>query len=402
MRLRKACWDLRRLFELKNFAPQFFTLIYTLRESLIDKNIILTHIGDMRYKIIKSATIFFLVFLVLLITVDAENTTLNATESPTTTVSLPSKETIEATNPSWTIDYFITNVIKNPFVIVPTLISILILFQANKSYRLQKKIYNQGLLRTPNLIIKIYDSKLNSNFKINDFIIAGKLSPKRILQLPLTITLTNNGNKSSKKIRMEMVYPKRLRGGGMGKVIHEGFPKENPPKVFENRNFQTVMYEMDMLTPKQAFVAEEFITIMESTDYKRDVEAVTKDGVRVVVTTELYWANRIDYVIYQDDFEPISGSFAIRFVDTSNQSLKDYLNSYNEQIMKKHKEKIGKLHALKLFFYGEGETQMIQIIDYDKSKVKQNSKMPIDEVHSLTYSFGLKDGKGCISLLNSF
>lgn len=278
-----------------------------------------------------------------------------------------------------------------------------------KNYRLNKK----NATKKPNLTLNIYDSesRRNVNFKTDYFIVAGNLSPERILRMPLIITLRNNGDKTAKNITMEMNYSKRLRGGGLAiaEIAPRGFSKENSPKVFENRHFQTVRFEIDFLTPEQPFDICDSITIPEETRLEGEVSCVSRDGVPFKMDYQLCWANRIDFTVYQDDYPPISGSFAIRFIDTSKQSLTDYLKSYNEQKEKEYREIFGSrvkfditvqeiLHYLKLELSGKATIQGIQFVVFDESKVKHNSKVSVDEVppEALKYFYGLEDIKGCI------
>ena len=304
------------------------------------------------------------------------------------------------------------NCTENIWLIITTILAIIAIILSYRNNRLQKLIASkQGAFQSPNLTISIYDSewRKKAHFTPRYFILAGKLSPKRILSFPLKITLTNKGDKSAKEIKMALRYHKRLRCGGLdiAKIKPaDDYSKVNFPKFIEDSNFQIAVFEIGTLTPKQKFAINDVITITEATFHNFSVDAVSKDGVSLTIPVEVHWSNSIDYTIYQEDNEPISGSFNIAFVDTSKQSLKDYLNSYNKQMAEEYKKNVGNiiqqiLHFLKLKFYGIKIEREIQLVVYDESMVKRYSKLPVDEVpaEALRYYFGLKDIKGRIHIL---
>lgn len=331
----------------------------------------------MKPKFIKLFIIFFLFSLAVTnYAMGGEmNITENKTESMTSNVTVIASST--ETKSIISTDYLI----ENRLSIFSIVISCIALIQSYRFNKYRKKVDAQlGVFRKPNIKPIFYPTEKGEkeDFICNDFILAGKLPPNGGILLPLIITLTNKGEKSSKEIVFEIRYPKRLRGGGLKytKILPgNDYSKKISPIISEETNFQTVRTEIGTLNPKQEFGINDFLTITEGNLYKRDFDATTKDGFQVTVSVEMQWGNRIDYIIYQNDDEPISGSLTIQFFDTSTQSLDDYFASYNKQQMEKYRKKFGNkfqqlLNQLKVMFSGKKNIKKIQFVYYDESKVK--------------------------------
>lgn len=368
----------------------------------------------MKTKIIKLLIISFLFSLAVTnYTMGEEvNITANKTESMTSNVTViaPSTET----KPIISTDYLIDNLL-GIFAIV---ISCIALIQSYRFNKYRKKVDAQsGVFRKPNLIPSFYKTERGEkvDFKCDDFILFGKIPPNGGLILPLIITLTNIGDKSAKEIMFEIRYPKRLRGGGLQytKILPgNDYSKKKSIVISEETNFQTVGLEIGTLAPKQELGISDFITITEATLYKRNIDAITKDGFQVTIPVEIQWSNRIDYTIYQDDDEPISGSLNIQFFDIFTQSLDDIIGSYNKQQMENYRKKFGnkfqqELHNLKVMLSRKKHIEKIQLVYYDESKVKhiKSAKHPdiiLENVppEALMNVLCYIDMKGCIHKYN--
>ena len=288
-----------------------------------------------------------------------------------------------------------------------TVITIILSYQNN---RLQKTISTeQGVFRKPSLTISIFNSerRKKSNFIPHYFIVAGKLPSKGFLSLPLIINVKNEGEKSAKEIKLALRYPKRLRGGGAKIEPADDYSKERSPKYINDSNFQIALHEIGTLTPNEELIINDVITINEATFLKYNVDVVTKDNVPVIIPVEISWFNNIDYTIYQDDIVPISGSIKIFIVDTSKQSLEEYLLSYNKQRFEKYTEQIGNtimqlLHYCKMELTGKQIEREIQFVLFDEINIKRDSKKPLYEVpiEYLKYKYGLEDISGAIHILD--
>ncbi len=288
--------------------------------------------------------------------------------------------------------------------IIITFIAAILSFQNN---RLQKIIAaNQGVFLNPNLVISIYDSERNSkvHFIPEYFILACKISNERILDFPVKITLNNNGDKSVKECKLLLRYPKILRFNGLVEMqAKDNYSKERIPKLINDSNFQTAIFEIGTLTPKEAPDFYDAITISGASSHKMDVDVVSKDGIPYTVGVEFDWFFNIDYTVYQDDAEPISGRIKLKIVDISKQSLKEYFNYVNKKNAEMYKKKVGNninhiLYCLKLRITGKKTEIPIQLIVYDESQVEQGEITDRIPSSAIKYYYGLEDVTGSIHI----
>ena len=354
---------------------------------------------DMNRYSLKLIIIFFLCFKIttsIFIIGAADNITENSTGLP----SINQKITVE--NNAEIMNYFTDNL----WVIIPIILGIVTIIQTYRIYSFEKMVAEkQGVFREPNVLFDAYDTKWReaNNFTPDYFILAGKLSPKRILSFPLIITIKNTGNKSAKDISLNLRYLKDLRGGGLKFTKMKPGDKRSKkkfPEIHETSNFQIADFEIGTLKPQQKFIMKDIITPMNETSSKFDVDVVSKDGIPFIVSGEIIWRHNIDYTIYQEDFEPISGRIQISFVDTSDQTLEEYLISYNEIMKDEYKKTVNKqkFNLFKLKSNKQKELENIQFVIYDELMVNRNSKKPINEipVDSLRFAYGLTDYSGSI------
>lgn len=334
----------------------------------------------------------------------ADNTTVNSTGLPPTNPKIAESTTedpISVESNVRTSNYFTDHL----WVIIPIILGIFSIIQTYRINSFQKIVAEkQGIFREPNVLFNTYDSKWreSAHFTPDYFILAGKLSPKRMLVFPLIITIKNTGNKSAKDISVTLHYLKNLRGGGLkvGKIEPEDdYSKNKFPRIHEFSNFQIADFEIGTLTPQQSFTMKDIIT-PEATSSKFDVDVVSKDGVPLIVSGEIFWQYRIDYTIYQEDFEPISGSIGISFIDTSEQTLEEYLDSYNEKMKDEYRKRVNKqkFNLFKLKSNKQTKLKKVQFVFYDESIVNRNSKVPIDEIpiEALRFDYGFTDYSGSI------
>ena len=242
-----------------------------------------------RYSL-KLIIIFFLCFIPSFFIIGvADNTTVNSTGlppiDPKITESI-TEDQIAVESNTETMNYFTDNL----WVIIPIILGIFSIIQTYRINSFQKIVAEkQGVFREPNVLFDAYDSKWReaAHFTPDYFILAGKLSPKRMLVFPLIITIKNTGNKSAKDISVTLRYLKNLRGGGLsvGKIEPgDDYSKKKFPRIHEISNFQIADFEIGTLTPQQSFSMKDIITPMEATSSKFDVDVVSKDGVPLIVS----------------------------------------------------------------------------------------------------------------------
>jgi len=299
-------------------------------------------------------------------------------------------------------NFSITTIIISIIAIILAFVAIILSFQNNK---LQKIVAtNQGVFRNPNLIISIYDSERSSrvHFIPEYFILACRISNNRILDFPLKITLNNDGDKSVKECKLLLRYPKLLRFDGRWEIkAEDNYSKERAPKLINDSNFQTAIFEIGTLTPKEGFVLNDAITIAGATSHKMDVDVVSKDGIPYTVGVEFDWIFNIDYTVYQDDAEPISGRIRLKVVDISKQSLEEYFNNVNKKNAKLYKKNVGGiinhiLYYLKLKITGKKTEIPFQLIVYDELQVEIGEITDRIPYSAFKYYYGFKDFTGSI------
>jgi hypothetical protein len=266
-------------------------------------------------------------------------------------------------------------------------------FLTNKNNKLQKDIAKeQGIYSHPNIELSSYLSCWTSPIP-NNILIATKVPENGMILFPLQITLTNEGDKSGNRINLVLRYPKELRMGGRKLVeptVEYCDSSLKEPKFLENSNFQLVSFEFDRLAPKESVSLCDYISIKNATiDLSLDVNAVLGDGAPVVVTAEFTYGYVIDYAIYQDDHDPISGTIKVRIYDTSNKTLDDYITSENRKQLEKYKA----LSFYQKYKLRQGKYQKdgrMQVVTSDVSKIECKHKgllgrVLIDDIQCANY-----------------
>lgn len=285
------------------------------------------------------------------------------------------------------------------FAFIATILSI-------QNHRLQKIIANEeGVFRNPNLTISIYDRVKSKrvHFTPEYYIIACNFSQNKIIDFPLKITLTNRGDKSVKECKLLLRYPKILRGDGLFEMeAKDKYSEEHFPKIIDDFNFQISKFEIGTITPKEKLGFQDAIILAGSTSLNFDVDVVSKDGIPYTVGVKFNFNFVIDYIAYQEDAEPISGRIKFRVVDIANESIEDYIDSYNQQADEKYIANFENtfqhlMHCCNLKLKGKKTEKPIQLMTYDESKVKliheAIGRIPYE---NLNYYYGFEDVKGCI------
>jgi len=288
------------------------------------------------------------------------------------------------------------SIILSLIVIILTVIVIILTY---RNFRFSKLVAtHQGVFRIPNIKVSAYELDPIPDY----FIISCKLNPKRILFVPLSIRLENMGDKSADEVKFAIRYHKRLRlDGSEFAKISPRTSKSLAPVVLEDSNFQTLVYEIGTLTPKEGFNILDFINIKESSILKFNADAMTKNGVKMISKVHITYVNVIDYTIFQDDVEPITGRINILVIDTSKQSLEYTINLLNQRRMKKFRKEVGNifkhiLYYLKLKYLGKQIGKRFELIYYDESKVISHPDNPMDQVpiNSMRFCSGSEDITG--------
>lgn len=286
--------------------------------------------------------------------------------------------------------------------VVTVLLTLVTILQTYRAHRFSQLVAaHQGVFRKPHLVIRLYDSKPS---KPDYFILACRIRQGKILQLPLLLALKNQGDKSVDNVKLLLRYHNRLRAGGLQAVglKYEG-PKALKPELFEDANFQTSLFDLGTVTPKQDILISDYFTIAEATVIDLNVDAVTKNGVSIILPIHIAAFNVIDYTVYQDDADPISGRIKIAVIETDQKPLQESLSVLNQLRQKRYESQIGGrmrqiLHWLGLKLSGKRTDQDALLISYEESDVVRRSDLAIDVVprESLRFYSGFEDITGAI------
>lgn len=283
-------------------------------------------------------------------------------------------------------------------IIVSSILALITIYQSYRSNKLNRKI----ALQSPDLLLGVYKPIKNVSQNPDYIILSCKIPEKKFLLLPLKLNLTNAGEKSAEDIKIIIRCHKGICGGFLPKDIFQfdapGYARIKH-EIIDDGNFQLNTFFIDSLDPHVTYQLNLPLSIAESTFFDiKDLE--TKDGF-IIPVMHVSVAHIIDYVIFYKDAKPVSGQIQIQVIDTSNQSLKDKLDSINKINVQDFKKKLGKPLWLKriLYYYkqkhrGEKTFKKLYLVSYDDDKVKDHSPHDLLEVTSLWRREGFEDEAG--------
>lgn len=290
------------------------------------------------------------------------------------------------------------------FGIIATLLTIITIIQTYRANKFAKKsAIAQGIFQKPNLQIEIYGDS-----DTEDFIIALPLEYQKVIEMPLTYTLHNSGEISAKEIEIYVRMNKNLRYGGHGEYVGIG-SKAKKWKVAvanETENMITMVTTINNLHPNQRLVISDMISINSSTIYNNSGSAKTADNVDVTFKYRVVFAYAIDIIISQSNQSPITKRISLSIINTSERTVKDYFDEYNQVQLQGYRERIAKLHLfarLKQVWFRRGEIKKVKLLIIDQSSYKENQINPahVFNVHSMEMCEGFKDAQGyCIPAVN--
>lgn len=214
------------------------------------------------------------------------------------------------------------------------IIGVVLTYRANKlSHEIAQR---QGVFKEPNLNVEIYGQR-----EIDHFILAIPLIPNGIIEFPLGFTISNHGGKSAKNFEVFVTMNKQLHYDGkvpfeMTSTLNK---KVDVSFINENSHLLTVAYSVKELYPKQAFQISDILTINEATIEKAHIPARTRDEVDIIITLWHHLGYRIDFVILQNDHEPIAKRISFSIVDVAKKSLKEIFDEYNIDIAKERSKR---------------------------------------------------------------
>jgi len=187
----------------------------------------------------------------------------------------------------------------------------------------------QGGLKSTDLRLTLYGSEY-----INHFVIGAPIGESNAIEFPFTYSVSNRGEKSAKGIEIFVRFDKSLFFDGLFESKVEGPDFKNikfdHSKVAGRDRTITRIISFDELHTKQCTNVQELIIIRNATNFKNQVAIRTKDGIDATVHYSVMYWHPIDFVICQEDYEPIVNRKRLLFIDTSNNTIKEFFDEYNE------------------------------------------------------------------------
>lgn len=218
---------------------------------------------------------------------------------------------------------------------------------------------------------------------VDDLIIALPLGGQRVIEMPLVYTLLNCGEKSAKEIEVYLRMNKGLRYGGHFELVATGSEEKNARMTVANEteHLKTTVTSINSLHPNQRFVVSDNISIASSTSSNHSVSVKTGDNVDLTLRFNLQIGFAIDIFISQADQSPITKRILLSIVDTSEKSVKEYFDEYNQQLFKKQREKSAKLRFFdRLRPVRNDELKKVKLLIIDQSGYKENETLPADNL----------------------
>jgi hypothetical protein len=304
---------------------------------------------------------------------------------------------------------FLTN--SDAEVILGAISVMLALVAIVQTYRINKfntrAAHFKGTFKKPNIDFRIFSSPLSGTDAIDHFILACHLPKGTALVFPLVTTVINLGDKSAKDVKLLLRYPKRLRGGGMVDEIKYSGPDFIKSDILEDSNYQTTLITIGSLAPKQPIGVEDPIMITESSLIESSVSVTTSDKKTVSMSYRLTYFNLIDFTVYQEDEEPLSGRIKLLVINTAERPLQETLKIINEDYQKRYSERMGTgfrgtLNYFKLRLSGAQISKRVLLIFYDESTTKKQPDPKISEVpaEALKGYHGITDITGSLYIAN--
>lgn len=252
-------------------------------------------------------------------------------------------------------------------------------WRANRSNR--KAIEAQGVFKKPIIRISLFQ-----NSDTSEFIIAAPLGRGRIIELPLRWEIENTGERSARELEVLIRSSKELWYGGDPSqwIVTSSIPKLQAQLVAAGETLSTVVATLSSLHPNQTCVLTTTSSLRSSTFAKNTVDVETKDGI-VSVQYSFEFSYTLDLVVSQADAPPITRRFRLGVVDTSEQTVADFLRAQNAIHSKAES--------------GSKIVRKFRLIEMLRDRLESDPNAPIDRLRSgatVTVSEGVRLSDGFV------
>ncbi|MFC1719562.1 hypothetical protein ACFL00_00295 [Pseudomonadota bacterium] len=208
-------------------------------------------------------------------------------------------------------------------------------------------------------------------------------------EIPLAITVKNNGDKLAKNVEVMIRAHKSLLYDGAAELDLKPGIKTVRTQSNLQGPFVTTLASFSDIHPKQDLLLNLPMSFSSGTIFLHDVHATTRDNVDVVMKMWVGLSLPLDIVVSHEEGIPISTRVSLQTIDTSTLKIHEFFRAYHEAIdrrdgdfgatMKLWKKNKSKARA-KLFL------EQLQLLTVQQDKVKKkvygkkSRKLTVNEV----------------------
>lgn len=259
---------------------------------------------------------------------------------------------------------------------------VIAIIQARRAQKFAKQVATiQGAFKKPDIKIMLYNEEDTKNI-----ILAFPISKDRVLEVPLMLSIKNDGDKTTKNVEVFLKIPKELHYSGFGNLDIQGakkIKKFDGEVISETNHIHTVGFSFENLKPQQTLKLKDYISIRSDTSIESEVVATTKNGKDVKIKYSVDYAYVIDFTIMQDDYETLTRRFSLSIIDTSDMAIKEYFERRNKVAIERYKkDKMSSKKEIEKFYL---------IFSKHDNFIQESADLPIYQVQedSLTGCKGL-------------
>jgi hypothetical protein len=288
-------------------------------------------------------------------------------------------------------------IILTLFTIVLMIVTIIQTYRANRFER--RAAEAEGTFKKANIEVRPYGKE-----DIKSFYLAFPLKENRVIEVPFVFLIRNNGEKTASQVELYLRMAKELHYNGEIDLDIKGGGLKNLKSeiVSETEYLHTLGFKFDNLLPRQGIKLSDKLSLTHPTCFESKVEATTKDSVDLEISYEVDYAYKIDFILMQQDYEPISKTFSVSVIDVSQMPINEYFDKRNRLALEDYKrQQKAKSFLKRLLFYldpmhPDKKIETFYLIYCDGGEIQEGQKLPVDIVPegSLVGYDGIQDITG--------
>jgi len=279
-------------------------------------------------------------------------------------------------------------------LIVSALFGAITSYYAIKAKILSEKVNDaQGVFKSPALRVQVFDDD-----NIGEFFLAVPLANERFVEVPLLLDIGNAGEKSALEVELLIRLSKDLcYGGKLPLKLSSPFAKVNGQLFSVTDSLASYIVSAQSLNPKQALSLPLKLSLSHDTSVESSVDVSLKDGSTATLPYSIDYAYKLDLIVTQRDQLPLSRSYDLHVLNTSDKTTADVLREYNERIAS-GLSPISLLHRVAgLLGLWEPPSTGICVVEYRAEDIVPDETVPInyfkpDSVVSLHKGVRMKNG----------